>query len=647
MKASLLAALKDDMHYFYLRNPILSIRHCQTDAVWRAHVTECANNSLSNTFTFTEKYEMERCEAPVHFETIDWNAIPFGDEEWCYALNRHTFLLNNALTFAITRDRKYYDNWVRLFRDFNSHTKLDEMTAKRSWRSLECGIRVENYIRSIEIFSAMGMMDENLLEELTVFLRKHRDYLISEHTDFHRISNWGVLQDHGLFLSSLFLDDEESMKEAIRRLDEEMALQTLSDGMHWEQSSMYHAEVLHCAMDTVMIADRNSIAIPQSLKENTHALALALGRSLRPDGKCYLFGDSDEIDMRDMMASASVIFSDPILSYYAGTIDDTRFYLSHELDTVLPEPKKPEEPLVFMKSSGNAFLTIGERSALRLHCGPTGSGHGHIDPLHFDLYSNGEVIITDTGRYTYTSTKERYALKGAYGHNTIILDGKEPVEMFDSWASTPPAEPVFTDALTNGAYSYLSAMHLGYSGTAVRRSILTLSNRFIIIADDIITDQDKSVELLFHLDEGTKIDGDGKRFHAAKNNAKITMLFMHGNAAVSSYPLSKRYNEMLESPLVTVRGTAMERSTFITVLALGSDDFEANLIPLKKPLTGFNVPKSYGMGLIIRDGEDEYSVALMSGEYPEKGFIIKAGNAEAFGRVFVRKNNEKTVVLKY
>ena len=208
------------MRYFYLKNAKDNIRHCQTDPVWRAHILDIADKSINNTFIFSEKYEMERCTVPVHFERIDWDHIPFGDNEWCFAFNRHTFLLNNALAAAITGDTKYRDNWIRLFEDFFMRSPLSEKTSSLSWRSLECGIRIENYIRSVEIFNGIGMsLDDKTLEDIKTFFRVHIEHLKASHTAFHRISNWGVLQDHGLFLASLYLGDKESMETALFRLD--------------------------------------------------------------------------------------------------------------------------------------------------------------------------------------------------------------------------------------------------------------------------------------------------------------------------------------------------------------------------------------------------------------------------------------------
>lgn len=639
------------MRYFYLRHSADNIRHCQADHAWRDLVLEIAQKSLENTFIFSDKYEMERCTRPVTFPgAIDWDHIPYGDEEWCFAFNRHTFLLKNAEAAVITGDERYRDNWIRLFEDFHTRSRLTERTKGRSWRSLECGIRIENYIRSIEIFERAGMaLDGRTLSDIDSFFRTHIDYLIDTHTDFHRLSNWGVLQDHGLFLASLYLDDAEGIATALSRLDEEAALQTLPDGMHWEQSSMYHAEVLHCLLDTLLVAGRNGIDIPERLRKNTRLLALGLARSLRPDGRCYLFGDSDEIDMRDMVAEAAALFCDGELSYHAQGGCDAEFYLSHELDTILPEPDRRRRSF-FMKESGNAFLSLSDDTALRFHCGLLGSGHGHIDQLHFDLYHAGCVILTDSGRYTYTDTPERHALKGARGHNTLILGGKEPSVMVDSWAVSSVAQPIFSDAITEGEFRYLSASHLGYAdeGAFITRSIITIRDRFIIIADDIRTISPTEAELFFHFDSGTAVSKEGQRYIASNGQARIALEALSGGREeLSGYPISKRYNEIGSAPLLTLQEEVSGRRCIVTLIAIGDSGFSVTPCPVRKTLSGMELPSQIAQGLIIDDGDDRYSVAIVTDEYPTGGFLLGAGDAEAYGRVFIRKNAEDTVVLRY
>ena len=638
------------MRYLHLVDPIASIRVCQSNPLWRAHVLDIADRSLSNTFIFTEKYEMERCTVPVSFDEIDWDAVPFGDEEWCFAFNRHTFLLNNAKAAAITGDRRYLDNWIRLFEDFFTRSHLSENTKKRSWRSLECGIRIENYLRSLELLSASKMeIDGKTMDDISTFLSVHVDYLMETHTDFHRLSNWGILQDHGLFLASLHLGRQDGMQEALRRLDEELRLQVLPDGMHWEQSSMYHAEVLHAALDTIIVADRAGIEVPEGMRRRTHELALALARTLRPDGKCYLFGDSDEIDMRDIVAAAAVIFADGELSYYAQGGLDEEFWLSFAPGTELPKPTRPEgSRLRFMKESGNAIIEMSDDAAIRFHCGLLGSGHGHLDQLHFDLYCGSGTILTDAGRYTYTDTPERYALKGAYGHNTIVIDGCEPSLMEDSWSVSSFAEPLFCDAAMKDGYGLLRGSHLGYAskGIIITRTIATISDSFVVIADDISAPGRAQAEILFHFDTETVLDLEDGDLVATSNGTGIRMFLPEeAEARISKAHISKRYNELLETPLLTLSCGIEERGCIVTVISLKKGGM-CRRSPVTKPLTGAQVPSRISAGLILSDGCDEYSMGIVTNEHPAGGFLLKAGKAEAFGRIFISRNGGEATVLR-
>ena len=141
------------MRRFYLNDCKKYIAFCQEDSSWQNHLLDLADKACDNTFIFTDRYEMERCTTPVRFDgKIDWNHIPFDDDEWCFAFNRHTFLLNLAKAFCLTGNDKYRDAWIRLFTDFCDNTAPEGESRRLCWRSLECGIRVENYLRSLEFF---------------------------------------------------------------------------------------------------------------------------------------------------------------------------------------------------------------------------------------------------------------------------------------------------------------------------------------------------------------------------------------------------------------------------------------------------------------------------------------------------------------
>ena len=631
------------MKRFYLENTKEYISWLKRDKNITERILHIADLACDNTFIFTDKYEMERCTEEVRFDSqIDWNLIPFGDEEWCFAFSRHTFLLNLAKAYALTQNEKYRNAWIRLFEDFYDNTEPGE----RCWRTLECGIRIENYLRSIEYFNDANPLPSEVMEKLKAVFSSHIGVLKAAHTAFHKLSNWGVLQDHGLLLAAIYLDRKDDIKLALERLEEEAGLQTMNDGIHWEQSAMYHAEVLHAFLDSVLAARRSGIELSNKLLDKTHLLALGMARNLRPDGRCYLSSDSDEIDFRDMVLEAAVLFRDKELAAIGKGGNDEDFHSSFPLSVNIPECEENRKKSFFFADTGNAILALNDDTTLRFHCGLYGSGHGHFDQLHFDLYTKGEVLLTDTGRYTYVDGKERRQLKGAFGHNTIIINDKDMAKMCDSWGIEDFASPVFEDAKIEGPYKYLSAYHLGYmkDGVLPRRSIVTVEDKFVIIIDSVTAAGQYSAKSIFHADEGSVVtQSDDNTLCIQKNGAEIKMFFMKpGKTTLSTFPMSKHYNEMTASPLI-------ERSfshLAVTVIALerGTDIKETDVM---KPLSSSVIDKDSSCGLMLSDGKDTYTFAFTTDEKPQGGFLLQCGDAECYARVFIKKNNEETVAIKY
>lgn len=104
---------------------------------------------------------------------------------------------------------------------------------------------------------------------------------------------------------------------------------------------------------------------------------------------------------------------------------------------------------------------------------------------------------------------------------------------------------------------------------------------------------------------------------------------------------------MEQSPLLTFRSKIEGRRCIVTVIAIGEGSFSIRRAPVIKPQTGTAVPDDISAALVIEDGKDSYSVGIVTNEYPAGGFLLRAGNAEAYGRVFVKKNGERTAVVRY
>ena len=165
-----------------------------------------------------------------------------------------------------------------------------------------------------------GVLTSQLREKIDGCLRTHGEYLVRKSGEFQKISNWGVLQDHGLLLLGVYLDRSEWTALALKRLDENLHRSVMADGSQWEQSPMYHCEVLHNAADALLVARQNKVAVPVRFEENVHKMFRALAAWTKPNGNLPCQSDSDDADARDILAMGALLFEDPVPILWKKTI---------------------------------------------------------------------------------------------------------------------------------------------------------------------------------------------------------------------------------------------------------------------------------------------------------------------------------------
>ena len=111
----------------------------------------------------------------------------------------------------------------------------------------------------------------------------------------------------------------------------------------------------------------------------------------------------------------------------------------------------------------------------------------HADPLHFDLWINGENILRDGGSYKYnTSLDNLNYFQGVSSHNTVQFNSLEPMErisrfLWGNWLSSE-----FLRIRTNGNQSLISSSYTCDVGKH-RRSIEFNSDGTVWIITDIIS----------------------------------------------------------------------------------------------------------------------------------------------------------------
>lgn len=624
-----------------------------------------ANDVSNNTFKFEWKWDMERTFIPYTFtKDIIWDKAPNNDEEWIFMLNRHRYWITLGQAYVLTKDEKYTKTFIRQLTHWIKNVRPVEGTEKTTWRTIEAGIRGENWIKAYSYFYNSEYIDEETTRIFVESLKEHGEYLYSNYSDARKLSNWGVLESHGLLVIGLFLNDKELsekyIQESLRRLEEQIGLQVMEDGMHWEQSPMYLNEVLHCYLDTINICKRNNIEIPNIILEKTKKLAYANLYMKKPNHKQICQSDSDDTDLRDMLTKAAYLFEDGVLKF--GSYEEIDFESIWDLgyDSIkkykVIKVKYPEYVSYGFEDSGNYYMRSGwseHDNYMYFHCGTLGSGHGHADLLHISVFANGEDYLIDPGRYTYIEgNEEREYLKSCKAHNTTIVDDEEFTKLNGSWSYNSVATPIKHPFISKNAYDYLEGSHLGYmsKGIFTNRSVIYIKPDIWVLVDRFYGEGTHKYNQIFQFAKNIELKNE--KTICKGNNGALTLhhinkLDKHIEKKIVSY----HYNqiELQDKLITTLKGDGF--TSILTVI--NSSKKESNISIEKIPVRNCNgrvLEDHEAEAIRIINKENTYILTICHNEIFKGKKLLNVYGYHIYGKVvLITENNEgiKKEVIKY
>lgn len=636
------------------------------------HILRVAKEVCQKEFLFDLKWDMERTYEPVRFEDrILWDYQPGNDPEFIYQFNRHRFFICLGQAYAMTGEESYAEAFTHLLLDWIQNVPLVPENYGKTWRTIEAGIRGENWCKAISYFRESPSLTKEVLDAFYHSMIEHAEYLIRQHSVVRRMSNWSILEDHGLFVIALTLPQNETTrrfaKTALEHLEIELKLQVLPDGVQWEQSPMYHNEVLHCLLDVLILAKRNQMVLPKKMEEQIRSLAYADLAWKKPDHHQPLQGDSDDTDIRDLISMAAYLFQEPVLKF--GGLKRLDFESAWDLgwkaakEYELLMAKEPDFTSVALTDSGNYYLRSGwgeKENYLRFHCGTLGAGHGHSDKLHFDLVIEGEDVLMDSGRYTYVFGPERCEFKDPMAHNTILVDGKLFTICKDSWECSKLTQPVNQKHCFLPEYEFVQGGHLGYMDlnqpVFVNRKIVHIKPDLYLIADEMYTSgQHEYVEYFNFNNLGSVTIKENRAvYEGEKINADFYFLTPNEKIKLGNGRLSRTYNQVQKRPVVQVHTRAEGFTSIITVIHGHKKGLESKLIVEKVPVHSafrkIQHPDSTAEAVKLVLGEREYVVIICHQEANTPTDQTVADGCMGFGGVIVfdkKKETQAGTVLLY
>lgn len=638
-------------------------------------VIEEADRVTDGCFVFSHKWAMEKTHIPYKFKRnkINWSIIPFGDPEWCYMLNRHRFLQSLGEAFLFTNDEKYAKTYFRLLEDWIDNNPYSDKLKKYSWRSLEAGLRCENWLISLGYFMDSSYLTNNILTKIIDSLIEHGKYLASDFCSFKKTSNWGVIENHGLLLLSLVLQDIDKSKSwqqlSQNRLKECCRLQIYKDGVHWEQSSTYHNEVLHCLLYVINTAHNFNYTIDDFIISTAKKMSLATLYMARPNHNQLINGDSDNVDVCDLLAKASYILKDSnlksgglrdfgysnIMNFGFESIEKYRFLAS----------TMPEQLSYAFEDSGNYIMRSSwNEDALYLSydCGSMGGGHGHADLFHINLSAYGKDLLIDSGRYTYSNNNIwREYFKKCTAHNTTIVDETDFSQYEETWLYSKVARPVGHNHIFLEDVEYFEGSHDGYSNLAdpvvPNRKVIFIKDKYWLLIDSFFCNGKHKYEQYFNFADNNIQLAEESKICSTSNidSANLTIVphivpHIDLHASINEEYRSPEYNNKVKHSRIKY---LLRANGFVSMINVLVPSIGKPIIPITEHLPVFdrngkeiNWKYVQGLKVIFQEIDEEYLfvIANKSVNNGQQFFIID--NTMVFGDLIMikRYKNDETII---
>lgn len=627
----------------------------------KEEILKVANEVKNKEFIFTLPWEMERCHKKVKFKNeIDWNLNPFGDEEWTFMLNRQRYLYLVAQSYLITGCEEYICEFNYIINNWIDNNPLCTELYKTSWRTIEAGIRIKNWIKSLDILLETGKIHENLLCKILVSINEHLEYL-NENNKYERVlSNWIILEQQGVFMALNYFPElklsNKLKKKNLETLEDAIKIQVVGDGLHWEQSFQYHNEMLICYLEILCLSGKNNIEVSSEIKSKVFNMLRATLYIMKPNHCQSNYGDSDEEELRGILTLGALIFKEGLFKYYAYKEVDFNSLMLYGEKSIKEykelKIKKIKNVSKAFTDSGLYYMRTGFRendSYSMFKCGFLGSGHGHSDTMHLEISFKGEDILVDCGRYTYSQSDPiRIELKNAKSHNTSMVDGEDFTICTSSWSNNGVATPIkgfnkFTDS-----YDFVEGGHLGYintKGIFSNRKVVYIKPGIWIVSDEFFGNGKHKYEQFYNFNSSNveKLSKNKVKYIGENIDFYIETLNNNGIFTLEEAKVSKDYNKFYKSKRAIFNSVGNE-NTFINSVMYGEDKNEKEMKSInyvdvydwqgKK----INSDVAEAIEIVINENK-KYTVLLVHREDPKGRKMYLINNYRIYGRVAVIEEN--------
>ncbi|MCP5405599.1 MAG: heparinase II/III family protein [Pseudomonadaceae bacterium] len=469
-------------------------------------------------------------ELPLGLPPRTW-LPPQAKALWTFHLHYHEWLADLHAADELQAARTLLTDWMDTFATWHAvawhpyplSLRLVAWMEYRAWLLDGAG----------ETFSTR--FDDLLLAQAR-HLRNNVEYWLGGN---HVIKNLKALVYAGICLS----DHETVLMESLAGLLRELQHQILPDGLHYERSPAYHAQVLE-DMVAVTALLRKAGGVPPHLLDVMEKMGTALNILRHPDGTLTQFNDGDTGDALRLTQLAKRAGAEKAAS-------------------------------AWLTSGGYVRLQRG-KTVLLMNAGKVGPdenpGHAHADTLSFELSFMGEKLIVNNGTYAYQHA-QRNLWRGTSRKSTVTVDGENSAEVWSTFRVGRRPDTVTCEVRNlhegDGA---VQAGHNGYRHLGIRhaRKVVLSADGTMLRGEDTLTRSKRGRKahkviagFVLAPDVACKLESDEQALLTLPNGKQARLAIRGGRLDSRTIPYAAHFGEEQETTQILIHTRLTGDSTKI------------------------------------------------------------------------------------
>lgn len=362
---------------------------------------------------------------------IDWHKqeLNVGTRLWKLNLHYHEFLesVNDEFFTLIVKD------WI----DNNPMYQKDYW--KDSWNSYSLSIRVVVWMQ--QYAERSDRLSEEFKIALCHSIYKQLSFLLDNIENDIR-GNHIIKNVKALLFGSYFFSDEVFSKQlrdrGLKLLRRELKMQILTDGMHFELSPSYHAQVL---CDLLEIYGLRIPEVNNSMYiEKIGKMFTALNCFIHNDLSIAQFNDGG-LQMTYSYEEIKAVFD----LYFPDSVLDEGYF------------RMPNSGYYGYRGENETFIFKAGKIA-----DDSLPAHGHGDIFSFEWSMNGSKIFIDKGTYEYNPGRRRDISRATESHNTLSYEGFDQAQFYSSFRVGLRPKVKVQDRVEIKKGLYITGTHDGY-----------------------------------------------------------------------------------------------------------------------------------------------------------------------------------------